>query len=218
MIRNTLFASVAILLFGGATQAATTLQFSVSPNGATNFANASGTVTNGMLWGVVIDSNGNGFSGSGAGFYDAFNPGVSGFLSSGGSLTDDYYFATGVSTSTLGAPFFSGSEAGSGAITTANNVPSTGDGVSGVNAADPFALIWFATSTAANGDKYGMFTTGAFSLPASGIVNFSSTFAGADPVRSASNSIGGAGPVPEPSRLMLLGLGAMGLVFRRRRE
>ncbi len=207
-----LFAT-ALVAFGVLTSATatTTLQFSNAPNGATNFANASGVVTNGMLWGVVIDSSGNGFSGTA---YDTFNTGTSGFLSAGGSLTDDYYFFTNNSTQSLGPPFYSGVEAGSGAITTANAVPTTGDGVSGVGSGDAFSLIWFATSTANIGDNYGMFTDASFTLQSSGIVNYSGVFAGSDPVRSATFTIGG---VPEPSRMMLLGFGLAGLFFRRRR-
>ena len=191
--------------------ATTTLQFSNPPNGATNFANASGVVTNGMLWGVVIDSAGNGFS---ATAYDAFNTGASGFLNAGGSATDDYYFFTNSSTQTIGLPFYTGGEAGSGAITTANFVPTTGDGVLGVGSGDAFSLIWFATNTANIGDNYGMFTDASFTLQSSGVVNYSGVFAGSDPIRSATNTIGG---VPEPSRMMLLGLGLAGLFFRRRR-
>ena len=201
--------SLALAFFSSA-QATTTLQFSLNPNGATNFANAAGTATNGMLWGVVIATSSNFASGS----YDAFTPAVSGFLNSGGSATTDYYFATGTSTSQLGNPFFTGSEAGAGGITTASSVPTTGDGVSGVLAGDKFGLLWLANSTAANGSNYGFYTNAAFSLPASGVNNFSSVFAGADPIRSANLTIGGA---PEPSRAILAALG-LGLIALRRRR
>jgi len=212
---NRIFAALALCLaFLGNANATTTLQFSLSPNGATNFANSSGVATNGMLWGVVIDSSGNGFSSTA---YDSFNSNSSGFLSTGGSATDDYYFFTNTSTQSAGLPFFSGVEAGNGAITTANNVPTTGDGVSGVASGDAFALIWFESSTANNGNRYGMFTNPAFTLQASGIVNYSAVFTGSDPIRSANLTIGGAGPIPEPSRVMLLGFGLAGLFFRRRR-
>ncbi len=203
--------SLAIVFLASA-QATTTLQFSASPNGATNFANASGTVTNGMLWGVVIATSSNFASGS----YDAFNPSVSGFLNSGGTATTDYYFATGASTQALTGPFFTGNEAGTGGITTANGVPTTGDGVSGVVAGNKFGLLWLPTSTASTGSNYGFFSNAAFTLPASGVNNFSSVFAGTDPIRSASLTIG-ASVVPEPSRAILAAFG-LGLIALRRRR
>lgn len=208
-MKNKLLSLTLAIAFMSSVQASTTLQFSVSPNGATNFANATGTATNGMLWGVVIATSASFSSGS----YDAFNPNVSGFLSSGGVATTDYYFATSTSTQALTGPFFSGSEAGNGGITTANNVPTTGDGVSGVVAGDKFGLLWLPTSTAAKDDSYGFYTNAAFTLQSSGVVNYSSVFAGADPIRSASLVIG----APEPGRAILAFLG-LGLISLRRRR
>lgn len=193
-------------------QATTTLQFSVSPNGATGFSNTAGVATDGMLWGILIDSGGNGFN---QGSYDAFNSGASGFLSVGGTLTDDYYFFTSTATSTLGAPFFAGVEAGAGGITSVSGVPSTGDGITGVAGSDPFGLIWFESSNALAGSKYGFFTTGTFLLPASGVSNFSSVFAGADPNRSTTFTFSA---VPEPSVCVLGMFGVAVVVFRRRRR
>ncbi len=209
---NRLLSLTLAIAFISSAQAATTLQFSVSPNGATNFANATGTATNGMLYGVVIATSTSFSSGS----YDTFNPSVSGFLNSGGAATTDYYFATGLSTQALTGPFFTGSEAGNGGISTVNNVPTTGDGVAGVDAGDKFGLLWLPTSTAANNDNYGFFTDAAFTLQSSGVVNYSSVFAGADPIRSASFTIG-ASAVPEPSRAILAILG-LGLISLRRRR
>jgi MYXO-CTERM domain-containing protein len=211
-MKNKLLSLTLAIAFISSVQAATTLQFSVSPTGATNFANASGTATNGMLWGVVIATSASFSSGS----YDAFNPNVSGFLNSGGVATTDYYFATSTSTQALTGPFFTGNEAGNGAITTANNVPTTGDGVSGVVAGDKFGLLWLPTSTAATNDNYGFYTNAAFTLQSSGVINYSSVFAGADPIRSASFTVG-ASAVPEPSRAILAVLG-LGLITLRRRR
>ncbi len=212
-MKHQLLALTLAIAFISSAQATTTLQFSASPNGATNFANAAGTATNGMLWGVVIATSASFSSGS----YDTFNPNVSGFLNSGGAATTDYYFATATSTQALTGPFFNGSEAGNGGITTANNVPTTGDGVSGVVSGDKFGLLWLPTSTAANSDKYGFFTNAAFTLQSSGVVNYSSVFAGADPIRSASSTIG-VSAAPEPSRAILAALGLGLLTLRRRRR
>lgn len=204
-----------LLLAVSKAAATTTLQFSISGIGATNFANASSVATNGMRWGVIISSTNATFAGSSVG-YDPFNQAVSGFLTVGGIATDDYYFANGaVTTSTLGAPFFSGVEAGSGAITTANNVPTTGDGITNVAAGDPFALIWMPSSTANLGDKYGLMANASFVLPASGITAFTNPFIGADPLRPATFTFTS---VPEPSKLILFGFGLCCLTLRRNRK
>lgn len=214
-------ASLTLLLATtSAALAATSLQFSVSPNGATNFSDAAGIAgVNGMRWGVIISSTNSTFEGSlgGLNSYDPFDQAVSGFLSVGSVLTDDYYFANGgaVTTVSIGPPFFTGAEMGNGSITLANNVPSTGDAVPNVAGGDPFGLIWLASSTANTNDKYGFFTDTSFLLPATGPVNFSAAFAGADPIRAANLTVGG---VPEPSRFLLIGLGCIGLLLRRRRS
>jgi hypothetical protein len=196
-------------------QANTTLQFSVSPNGATNFANSSSVVTNGMAWGVVIDTQSNGFQGTGPITYDAFNVSTSGFLTVGGVATDDYYVTTGLSTQTIGAPFFTGGEAGNGAITTTNTVPDVGT-VPNLTAGDQFGLVWFSSSTANAGDKYGFLTFPDFTMPGAGAIqNYSGDFAGTDPTRPANLTI--ASSVPEPSRMMLMMLGAVIPLLRRKR-
>ena len=89
-------AGVLCLFFGIASQASATVtfQFSLPFSGgiASNLANASGVVTNGMRWGIIIDTAGNGFANAAAN-YDAYAPGVgtAGFLSVGGTVTDDYF-------------------------------------------------------------------------------------------------------------------------------
>lgn len=200
-----------LILTGAVSRGATTLQFSADGYGATNFANQSGVVTNGMLWGIIISSTNSTFN---AGTYDPFNTALSGFLSVGGVVTDDYYFATGTSTSTIEPPFFNGVEAGNGSITSVSGVPSTGDGVSNVNGGDSFGIIWFASSTANDGDYYGFLTDATFILPASGIESFTAPFVGEDPIRSATHQFQ---VIPEPSRFLLIGLAGLAGVMRRRR-
>jgi hypothetical protein len=61
-----------------------------------------------------------------------------------------------------------------------------------------------------------MFRIPAFVLPASGTsVSFASNFTGNDAAKAANLQFTTA--IPEPSRMMLLGLGVMGLGMRRRR-
>jgi len=208
LIQSTCFLAV---LTGGVCYSATTLQFSQGGTGATNFADQNGTVTNGMRWGIIISSTNSTFN---AGSYDPFDATLSGFLFVGGIATDDYYFATGEFTAALGGPFFTGVEAGNGGITTANNVPSTDDLVPNVNGGDSFGIIWFATSTANEGDYYGFLTDASFVLPASGINAFTAPFVGEDPIRSATFQFQA---IPEPSRFLLIGFaGLLGLLRRRR--
>ena len=201
----------ALVSFGTAAHSAVTLQFSQGGKGATGFSNAAGTPTNGMRWGIVIDTSGNGF---GDGTYDSITLGSNGFVNANGSATDDYFVDTGLLTQSIGAPFFAGVEAGAGAITTTNTVPDPGT-VTGLTAGDAFGIIWFDSNSGADGAKYGFFTSASFQMPGAGAVtSFSDAFAGADPSRSASLTFGA---VPEPSRIVLLGLAGLGLMIRRRR-
>lgn len=209
------------LAFVSATQfsgAATTIQFYEPYFGgiADNLANAAGVATNGMRWGIVVDTTGNGFSNA-ATDYNPYAGGVTtaGFFGAAGSLTDDYYIpgALTVDGSTL-YPFgdFGGSTPGNGSIVDDIAVNYT----NGISANDKFALIWFSSNTAGEGDKYGFFTDVSFVLPADtgASVSYGLPFQGPDPLRVASSTFQS---VPEPSRLMLLGLGFFGLFFRRRR-
>jgi hypothetical protein len=94
-----------------------------------------------------------------------------------------------------------------------------------------FALIWFdpntlpgVDTTVADGDKYGITRDSLWVMPSvAGSFNFSTT-----PVGSDFRQMGGTGflpggttltigAAPEPSRFLLLGLGLVGMIFRRRR-
>jgi len=208
----------------GSSLATTTLTFS---SGAvarmSGFGNAAGTPTDGLRYGMVIDTLGDGFDNSFAGStYDFFNNSTSGFLSRTiagvSAVTDDYYFTTGLFTSSQNA-VVGGSETGTqvSTITSLAGAPNGNDGlISGVSTSDAFSIIWFATSPTAEGSNYGMFRIPAFVLPASGTsVSFASNFTGNDAAKAANLQFTTA--IPEPSRMMLLGLGVMGLGMRRRR-
>jgi len=201
-----------LLLVSQHVNASVLLQFSNGGVGATNFADASGQVTDNMLWGVVIDSAGDGFS---TGSYDSFDVSSSSFLSVNGVATNDYYFFTNAYTLTLDTPFYTGVEAGSGGVTSTSGVPSTGDGVSGVAAGDSFALIWFPALVATPGGSYGFFTDDTFVLPASGTEAFSSPFTGQDPIRSATYTFSS---IPEPTKGVLCLMGFCAVWARRKRN
>jgi len=217
---KTLFAAIAIL-FGCAslTNASVTINFAQPIAGyiPSNLANAAGTITNGMQWGIIVDTAGNNFANSGLS-YDAFgaNVAVAGVLSANGALTDDYYVP---GTFTVNASVLTengGTVAGSGSIAE----PISGISFSnGISAGDAFALVWFSTNSGVAGAKYGYFRDASFVIPADGSDSyFDAPFAGNDPTRSASNTFAAVAGIPEPSRVLLLGFGALGLMVRRRRS
>lgn len=199
--------------------ATVTLQFSTASAKLTNIQNAAGNAAGGLRWGIVVDTSigQTGFDASGLN-YDGFafpSAGSGLFLSKGdgSAVTDDFFYFASTGNTTL--PTAGGTDSGSNVISQLAGLPLTG----GVVAGQQFGLIWFDTTTSNDGDKYGFLTNAAFILPSDGnTVNFNAAVLGADPVRLAANTLGGgAGPVPEPSRMMLLGFGLVGLFFRRRR-
>lgn len=211
---------LAALMMAVPSYATVTLQFSTASAKLTNIQNAAGNAAGGLRWGIVIDTAGNGFDSNGTN-YDGFtfpSSGTGTFLANGvtATATDDFfYWGGGTTLATI-----SGTDSGTNAISSISSVPF---GTNGISAGDPFALIWFDAATTNDGDKYGflVISGGAdpFVIPSDGsTTSYSPNFAGTDPVRLASNTLGVAGPVPEPSRVLLLGFGALSLVFRRRRS
>lgn len=205
----------AVCTLGGASSyAATTIQFYEPYFGGIvdNLGNAAGVATNGMRWGIIVDTSGNGFSST----YSAYASGVAsaGFFSSDGVATDDYYIP---GTLTVNGSVFAG----------ADNGTTPGDGsilddlavnyLNGVSQNDRFALIWFNDNTSETGSQYGFFTDASFILPSDtgATAGYTTPFAGTDPVRAASNTFQA---VPEPNRLIVLGFGVFGLILRRRRK
>ena len=227
MLNSPKFFLVGLLLAcasAGSSLATTTLTFS---SGAvarmSGFGDAAGVATNGLRYGMIIDTLGDGFDNSFVGStYDSFDNTTSGFISRtiGGisAVTDDYYFTTGLLTANATA-VASGGETGTqvSTITSLVGAPNGTDGlIANVSTGDAFSIIWFATSPTAEGSNYGMFRIPAFVLPASGTsVSFASNFTGNDAAKAANLQFTTA--IPEPSRMMLLGLGVMGVGMRRRR-
>ena len=90
----------------------------------------------------------------------------------------------------------------------------------GVAANQAFALVWFATNTSTTGSNYGFLTDATFLVPSgAATTEFGAPFVGVNPIRSASDTFGAAiAGSPEPSRLLLLGVGGLaGMMVRRRR-
>ena len=221
------FVSVLFAICGLVSQAAASVAITFSnsvSNVLSGFANSAGVATNGMLYGIVVDTGGNGFN---AGAYTAFDPTLGGFLSTLGGATDDYFWsAAGGNTNDTGFTFDStldalgdvfqeagGGVGGPGTVLDILNVPF--GGLTGISTGDAFQIIWFQSNTADAGDRYGMFSHVSFVIPGDGAtLNLESNFGTTDPIKPANLTIQA---IPEPSRAVLLGLGVLGIVFRRRR-
>ncbi|MBE7497901.1 MAG: PEP-CTERM sorting domain-containing protein [Verrucomicrobiaceae bacterium] len=212
MHKASLFSAVVFLFAAISAQATVTLQFSTASAKLTNIQNAAGTAAGGLRWGIVVDTTNNGFDANGLN-YDGFTFPAAGsglFLSKGdgSATTDDFFYFAATGNTTLASA--GGTDSGTNVISQLAGLPLSG----GVTAGDQFALIWFDTTTANVGDKYGFYTDPSFVIPNDGnTVNFNSTVLGPDPVRLASNTFG----VPEPSRVAFFALGLLGFLARRRR-
>jgi hypothetical protein len=211
-----LFLAVAVAAISTFSEASVTLRFGQTAVArATGFADHLGTIQNGMSWGIIVDASGNGFA---DGSYNVFDSSVSGFLSATGPsaaiAADDYFVASGLVTTSASA---TGGDLAvtAGAITLLSGIFPTYP--LNVGSGDAFKIVWFESTPAAS-SYYGTLGTGLFTLPADGSdTSYASFFVGNDPVKAANLQFPGAGPVPEPSRMMLLGFGLVGLFFRRRR-
>ena len=214
-MKPTLFKSliVSVALASSSAHAAVTLQFSVpfSPgSGVANaFALASGTPSNDLFYGIIVDGTRNGFLAT----YDpvmfavgSANGNAGNLLGNGGVLTDDrLYFAQDrtADNSALTEGDFS-TTGGTGGISGL-----TLDFAGDVNAGDPFAIVWFDS----NGVDAGLLTDPSFLIPSDGaIADNSSPFVGEDSARPANDIT----LVPEPSTLLLSAFGVLGLLRRKR--
>ena len=211
MSKTKFLALVFTFLASVASHATVTLQFSTASSKLTNIQNAAGDASGGLRWGIVVSTSNGSFDANGTN-YDGFtfpSSGTAVILANGtsGAATDDvFYWGGNVTSASVG-----GTDGGSNVITTLSNI-SLADGIS---TGDPFALVWFDTSTTNDGDKYGFLTDASFVIPADGAtIDFSGAFSGADPTRLASNTLGA---VPEPSRAVLAIIGFFGLISHRRR-
>ncbi len=191
-------------------QAATvTLQISNGTNNATGFADAAGSTTAGLTWGIiasadasfaqlpvglVLSNTSNGIALAGGDFL---------FLSTNLTVNQTFGAETGVE----------------GKITNIAGISVNDTTINTVSTGYNYAVIWFdrgiaAGSTLVAGSSYGLLTDGNFLIPASGAAaNHSANFAATgDPVRRA-NTIT---VIPEPSAMLLGAFGALGLLRRRR--
>ena len=214
------------LMAAGASQAAT-LTFTNSGAGAyaTGFGDSSGNVGFGLIWGVVVDTTGNGFAtglwDSGFSYTGGNTTGIT-LQSTAGGATDDVLFLNATVTSNLSTAV-DGAAIGAGRVNSITSV-TYGGAVAGLQ---PYAIIWFNRgialgSASQDGQMFGLATGGTnasplFRLPAANgdTIDYSPAFLGADPVKTANISLGGA-VIPEPSAALLGAIGALGLLRRRR--
>lgn len=179
--------------------------------GTSGWGSASADSVNGMPWGFVVSSDGAGFGGA---FLDTISAALEGFvLPTLGAApaqptqigSTAYYFVRAqANTSSSGPPTFT-----NGFMNTVQF-----DLAGSVGTGDPLGLLWFSEGTTTAGSHFG------FQVP---------QFSGSDMTvpNDGANITSGVGTtpgrgtlvigVPEPSRMMLLGLGLVGVFFRRRR-
>ena len=186
-----------------ASQSATLIFTNVGTSAlATGFADFSGNDNSGLVWGVVVDTNDDGFNNSSWTPNFTYSADVGGIVLGGG---DVLFLHTALTSS----------RTGDGADTSsAVNSISTVTFTNGVAGGDKFAIVWFDRgialgSQAAAGQHFGLLPVGlnpspTFVVPTGQAdqVDYSAAFAGTDPIRSANLTF-----VPEPSSLLLGALG-----------
>jgi len=222
-MKYSLFAAAVALL--GVSEGAMTLQFASTTAVLTNLQNSLGQTNQTLVWGIVVDTAGNGFS---SGTYAAAGFNITDNAAAGTAPNGQFLskFEGGVTTLTddllvISTNLMSLSGTGDGSTGFARPTNLVGlNYVNGVTQGDAFGLIWFDYTTKtgqapAIGDNYGFLSIPAFVLPADAgsSLSFASNFSGVDVARPANLELLG---VPEPSVMLLGALGMFGLVRRRR--
>lgn len=218
-MRLTLLALFATLASASAT---VTLQFTITPNAAAGWANSAGQNNQTLVWGVIVDSSGNGFNGVNFNSFDGGSYASSasydgGFslaanvtgtlaLTVGGVATDDIIYI-GASNMATGGTFDGAT--GLAKITSISNMVYG----AGINPGDSYAIVWFDTTARGTAQgNYGIYRESWMTLPNDpGTYDVSVNFAGAELDKTTNLTL-----VPEPSAALLGMLGALGLLRRRR--
>ena len=149
----------------------------------------SGTPTNGLNWGILVDADNDGFAVAQSGNISAFNFNLINFLG------DDFYFAGGETVNSV--PY-----GGNGVATVLNPITLTTD----INTGDQFGIFWQA------GSNYGFVTDSNATIAADGSTTDYSSYFNADPYSALGNI------VPEPSNYAsIIGFVMLSLALLRRR-
>jgi hypothetical protein len=212
------FLATSLLATSMASQAAVTMTFSAVTgltNGVlTNLAGSDGSVNLPRVWGILVDTAGNGFK------LGEYLPGASMAASSSSVLsvtsgpTDDVLYLPPLLMINSDKPNIDGGTVATGNLARPNHFASVGTPNGSVGQA--FYIVWFdATAFGGEvlpGDRYGAFRIPAFTIPGDGyLVSYAPDFVGVEPVRLADMSF-----IPETSTALLGALGALGLLRRRR--
>ncbi len=211
-----LAAAAALFLGTTGAQATVTVTFGSASIYASNWANTSDTTGGTLVWGILIDTSGNGFRALDGGYAGVgvnltagvYQPMPDGAFS---QQTDDLLYLSPALMNTV-AISVDGGVVGQNRITGIANIPL----IDGVSTGDHFAIVWF-NSTTLNGSsvinqRFGFFDNAAFTIPPDGnTVPFTSVFTGPDSLKLMNGQL-----VPEPSTLLLSALGALALIRRRR--
>ncbi len=210
--------ALAFLLLGASGAFATvTLQFGSSAIYASNWANGAGVGGSNLVWGIIVDADGDGFD-----FNDTSNY-RSGVSLTAGAQTLTTYATNQVSDDvlyispalmTLVVSTVDGAATGMNRVTAIANMPMNGN----VGTGDNFVIVWFDRTalggTLQAGDKFGVFGNGIFTLPAESATQpYTSAFTGPDALKPLGFYWQG---IPEPSSLLLGLLGGLGFLRRRR--
>lgn len=173
--------------------------------GTSGWGNSTTASTNGMFWGLVVNSTGATFSGAAT---TELSAALQGFVIPSVATpsnpvqigTSDYYFVLAqTTTSASGPPTFT-----NGFMNTVNF------NLSGpVGTGDAAGLLWFAEGTTTSGSHFGFQDLGQ-TVPAD-TANITTGWGGSPTL--ATTVVG----VPEPTKAVLAAFGAFGLLARRRR-
>lgn len=187
------------------TAASATATVTISLN-VQGLENSSGTATNGMSFGLVVDTGNDGFQ---AGSYTTFDLSTNGqFLNTTSGATDDWFvyggtLGTGQTAPTTSSPF----PLGTGSIGTVSGVEFTN-----LASGDEFAIIWFPSNSTVAGSSYGFArdTGSNMVIPSDGNESVVP-----DDLTTKSTDFQ---VVPEPSQYgVFMGLLVIGLVVNRRK-
>ncbi len=201
MNRNLLALFVGLATFVTALPAMSAVSFTGSYSSNLKQSNGTTNIPTGTRYIIVVDSGTAGFGAS-----------VNGSIAAGASLTVGSLFG--------GDEIIQSSVVGALAGRATTDISNMGLDLAPY-AGKQFALIWFSTqtgTTTVDGDSYGFYRDAGWILPnAAGTYGFASS--GGDYVQNVANLTASntVGAIPEPSRMMLLAFGALGLFVRRRR-
>ncbi len=211
-----LAAAAALFLGTTGAQATVTLVFGSTTTYASNWGDIGGGGTTKLVWGILVDSAGNGFlpvndgySGNGLSLTASVYQPLENNLTH--QPTDDLLFLSPVLMTAV-------PNTNDGGVVGQNRIT----GIAGlpigtpVDSGDRFAIVWFDATALTGGSMvgthFGLFENAGLTLPPDTFTSpYTSVFTGVDPLKPMNGRL-----APEPSTLLLSALGALALIRRRR--